>query len=146
MDTCPYTDKITAYLDGELPPDEAGALETHLADCPQCAAAIDDLRDTVRALSAWSLPDDLPSRAEEIAAAALATTAAPAGRRRSGISTAWFAASVASALLGFLLGAWMLLSGGGQQTGQGAQPLLDDFHPLPLTSGLLDSLEAQEEP
>lgn len=31
---------IHAWLDGQLPPDEAAAIEAHVAECPQCAAKV----------------------------------------------------------------------------------------------------------
>lgn len=38
-----YTDKIILYLDDELPPAEAAALETHMASCPACEAEFEAL-------------------------------------------------------------------------------------------------------
>jgi hypothetical protein len=37
-------ENLSAYLDGELPPDEAAAVRAHLDDCPVCLAAERDLR------------------------------------------------------------------------------------------------------
>src|ERR1039457_4741422 len=34
----PWTEKLDAYFDGELPADEARALQEHLRGCPACAA------------------------------------------------------------------------------------------------------------
>lgn len=51
MKTCAWFERVEAYIDGETPSGEA--LETHLAQCPQCqahAAAIQKMRrgiDTV---------------------------------------------------------------------------------------------------
>jgi serine/threonine-protein kinase len=38
---------VTAFLDGELPMDEASSVESHVASCPRCG----EVRDEVRALS-----------------------------------------------------------------------------------------------
>lgn len=35
---------IHTWLDGQLPPDEAAALEAHVAECPQCAAKVAEER------------------------------------------------------------------------------------------------------
>jgi len=42
-----WTDKLSDYLDGELPADERYAVESHLAGCDQCAAVLEDLRRVV---------------------------------------------------------------------------------------------------
>lgn len=41
---CPSAERLSAWLDGELPPAEATALAGHAAACPACAAALSDLR------------------------------------------------------------------------------------------------------
>ena len=50
--TCPPELTWAVYADGELPPDEARAVEAHLAGCPRCRALIAALRDENRVLSA----------------------------------------------------------------------------------------------
>lgn len=54
-----YTDQLSAYLDGELPPAERTALEAHLDGCAECRAILDDLRAIVAAAPAYegTLPD-----------------------------------------------------------------------------------------
>ena len=146
MSTCQFTDRLTAYLHGEVPAEEAAAIEAHLAECPACSESLSELKSTADALAAWTLDSDLTSRAEAIVTAALSATTAKPVSRKNGFSVAWFAASVASAVLGFLLGAWVLLASSGSQPQQGSEPLLDDFHPLPLGSRLLESLEEKEAP
>jgi len=42
-----FTDKLSDYLDGELPADERAALEAHLTGCAQCAAVLADLKRVV---------------------------------------------------------------------------------------------------
>ncbi|KAA1423765.1 anti-sigma factor [Mumia zhuanghuii] len=46
----------TAYLEDALPPEEARAVEAHLAGCPGCTTYVDQMRRTVRELG--SLEDD----------------------------------------------------------------------------------------
>ncbi len=42
---------IHAWLDGELPPEERAALEAHIAECEQCAAAVAEARGFIAASS-----------------------------------------------------------------------------------------------
>jgi anti-sigma factor RsiW len=42
-----WTDTLSEYLDGELPPDQMRAVEAHLAGCPECAAVLRDLEAVV---------------------------------------------------------------------------------------------------
>ncbi len=63
MDAAEYdrwTDRLSDYLDGELSAGERAALETHLAGCRGCAAALDELRAVIAA--AGSLVDEPPAR------------------------------------------------------------------------------------
>jgi len=42
-----WTDRLSEYLDGDLAPEERAEMESHLAACPACAAALQDLGDLV---------------------------------------------------------------------------------------------------
>ena len=42
-----WTDRLSEYLDDELPPDERAALEVHLRQCAACGAVLADLRRVV---------------------------------------------------------------------------------------------------
>jgi hypothetical protein len=44
----PWIDRLSEYLDGELPEWERLALESHLESCPDCSAIVSDLRRVVR--------------------------------------------------------------------------------------------------
>ena len=55
-----WTDRLSEYLDGELPEGTRDKLEAHLADCPECSAVLDQLRGVVD--SAHGLDDRLPGR------------------------------------------------------------------------------------
>lgn len=50
---------LVDYLDGELPPDRAKALELHLDLCPPCVAFLNTYRGTVKAARALQ-PEDIP--------------------------------------------------------------------------------------
>jgi hypothetical protein len=43
----PWVDRLSEYLDGELIPEERGALEAHLVACDSCAETLDELRSVV---------------------------------------------------------------------------------------------------
>jgi anti-sigma factor RsiW len=42
-----WTDKLSDFLDGELTPDDARAVEAHLRGCAECAAVLEDLKRVV---------------------------------------------------------------------------------------------------
>ena len=42
-----WTDKLSEYLDGELSPEDRGAVDAHLRECSDCARVLDDLRRVV---------------------------------------------------------------------------------------------------
>jgi negative regulator of sigma E activity len=51
-----WTDRLSDYLDGELTPDEAAAVDAHLRGCADCAAVLNDLKQVVaRAQAAAAL-------------------------------------------------------------------------------------------
>lgn len=45
--THPWTERLSEYLDGELPPPERAALEAHLAECAECTDTLAGLRRVV---------------------------------------------------------------------------------------------------
>jgi hypothetical protein len=51
-------ERLSAYLDQELPPDERAAVEAHLSACPECAAFLTELAAVDEA--AASLPAEAP--------------------------------------------------------------------------------------
>lgn len=55
-----WTDRLSEYLDDELPPDERAALEAHLRQCTACGAVLADLKRIVT--RAHGLEDRLPDR------------------------------------------------------------------------------------
>ncbi len=74
-----WTDRLSEYLDGELSGAERVELEAHLAGCPECVAALDELRRVMaRAGSLEDRPpaaDLWPDIAARIGAGAPATAA-----------------------------------------------------------------------
>jgi anti-sigma factor (TIGR02949 family) len=65
-------DRLSAYLDGELPAEERARVEAHLRGCDTCARFGGEFRATVRALRAHLLrPAKLPAEVQERLRAAL---------------------------------------------------------------------------
>src|SRR5688572_15189038 len=54
---CESKELIVGYVYGEVPPDERGAFETHLAACVDCRTEIEELRATRTHLSLWAPPE-----------------------------------------------------------------------------------------
>jgi anti-sigma factor RsiW len=51
---------VTEHLEGALPPSLAAAMQTHLTGCAGCAAYLDQIRATIRALGRLRT-DELPA-------------------------------------------------------------------------------------
>jgi hypothetical protein len=133
-----WTDRLSEYLDDELPPGERAALEGHLTQCAECSATLADLRRVVaraRALESTGPATDLwPGIATRIGAAAAAGPAVRAiGMRR-------FAFSLPQLLAAGI--ALMVLSGGSvwllrPASGPAAGPTIaSGVAPAPAESGL----------
>jgi len=67
--TCqPVLERISAYLDGDLPAATCGEVERHCRECPECAALFEGLRRTVglcREVGQAPLPASVRDRARE---------------------------------------------------------------------------------
>jgi anti-sigma-K factor RskA len=103
------------YLLGGLEAGERERFEAHLAGCPSCAAAVDDLVGT-SALLARAVPSyDVPAGLEGRTFAAIERAAAPAPRRPRGPRRLVLAFATAAALAAGLLGGSLLVGrdGGG---------------------------------
>ena len=104
--THPGEAQVDAYLDGELAAGDARELETHLAQCPECARFRDSrlaLRAAIRArVPAFQAPDMLRQRVRDALAAA-----APAPRR-FGMASVWRPLALAASLATVALGSWNL--------------------------------------
>ena len=82
-DPCPYSVDVSAWVDGELAPFEADALDAHLEACLPCAAELSELqrlRVQLRSLPLRRVPEGLW---EAAATQALAYSKADSHRRRS---------------------------------------------------------------
>ncbi|HEX5633072.1 MAG TPA: zf-HC2 domain-containing protein [Gemmatimonadales bacterium] len=108
-----WTDRLSEYVDGELPAGERLALEAHLAECAECRAIVDDLRAVVT--TARRLPDLPPARDLWPTIAERTTGVLPfAPRRAPRVAVTWPRLAAAAALfLAIGSGAtWFALGGG----------------------------------
>jgi hypothetical protein len=55
------TERLSAFVDGDLPPAEAQALRTHAAGCPRCTLSIGELRTMLTAARALERPEPPPT-------------------------------------------------------------------------------------
>ena len=105
-----WTDRLSEYLDDELPPAERAALEGHLAQCAECSATLADLRRVVaraRALESTGPATDLwPGIATRIGAAPALRAEGRTGARAHGRFTFSLPQLLAAGI------ALMVLSGG----------------------------------
>src|SRR5262249_3385184 len=62
-------EELMAYLDGELPVDQANEVLSHLELCPECQALAVDFRSLSRELMAWEIESAEVSISSEINAA-----------------------------------------------------------------------------
>jgi anti-sigma factor RsiW len=82
-----WTDRLSEYVDGDLPDGDRIALEAHLQSCADCSAIVGDLRRVVRrarTLKPQVPPSDLwPAIAQRIGAKAAAGTIVDMASRRT---------------------------------------------------------------
>ena len=120
-----WTDRLSEYLDGDMPAEEAGRLERHVASCAGCAATLAELREVVAA--AATLPDTPPARDlwPDIAArltprgpSGVGTRVVPlqagrpAGRRRVSFTVSQLLAAGIALILFSAGGAWLTVRAG----------------------------------
>jgi hypothetical protein len=55
------TERLSAFVDGELPPAEAAAVRAHASGCAACTAALADLRALVTNVRALDVPEPPPT-------------------------------------------------------------------------------------
>lgn len=101
-----WTDRLSEYVDGELEPRTARALEAHLAGCARCRAIADDLRRISaggRALPVVPPAADLWQGIESRIHASGIMPLRPAPRR-AGLFVSWPRLAAAGLLLGLATG------------------------------------------
>jgi anti-sigma factor (TIGR02949 family) len=114
---CPEVRQLCAvYLDGELTPAEAAALDAHLAECESCAAELELEREVAAALREGAVSLAAPEGFARSVTAALAARqrgrparlAALAGRWRHALAAAAAVLLVATAALGHGMQQWLV--------------------------------------
>jgi len=112
-----WTDRLSEYIDGELPEDERARVESHLAGCAACTATLHDLTRIVEeARGRRPLPprEDLwPGIAERIGADGAAAGSLRAGRAARRVTFTMPQLAAAAVLLAAISGsvAWRLHPG-----------------------------------
>jgi predicted anti-sigma-YlaC factor YlaD len=116
--TCETTVSLGVYLLGALEPAERAAVEAHLATCPQCRDALDELSGVPSLLDRLSLDDLVPEPVppsedlfERVAARAREENAALDAPRRARHRRLLAAAAAATVLAGGGIAAWAALGG-----------------------------------
>jgi anti-sigma factor RsiW len=124
-----WTDRLSEYLDDELPADERTALEAHLRHCARCGAVLADLKRIVtraRGLEDRAPDHDLwPGVAARIGAASTPAGFAallPARRRRWSFSLPQLAAAGIALMAVSGGAAWLLHPAGGSPAVAGRLP------------------------
>jgi anti-sigma factor RsiW len=138
-----WTDRLSAYLDGEFDPEARREVERHLAECPECAAVLTDLRRIVAAAPGYQGTAPSSDLWQGIAARIDRGKVVPLGRWRM----PWRSLLAAGLLLGVGAGsAWWWLEGrpGARQTIAKA-PALVSAAPVALTSSGYDAAIAELE-
>ena len=99
----PWSDRLSEYMDGDLPVAEARALERHLAECEACRTALAELKTVLLRLSSDPVtPADQPTEREW---ARIRRAILPSRRR-------WLVpAALAASLLGLAAVGGLLLRG-----------------------------------
>ena len=122
------TDRLSAYLDGELGPDGRAEVEAHLARCGECTRTLDELRRV--AARARSLRDSAPPPAVWEAVARHIEGASPAGvvpiepaARAGRASAGWRLSLTVPQLIAAGLMLMMVSAGGGYWLRRPATPV-----------------------
>jgi anti-sigma factor RsiW len=103
MNRCPETERIEAWLDGELPAGAAQAFESHLAGCRDCAREAAALRRLYAHLRALPLMDPGPGLTERIL-----DRAAPSRVRRRQLAVVGWVYTAVSAVSTFAFISWIV--------------------------------------
>ncbi len=101
--------QVDAYLDGELVAGDARALETHLAQCPECTR-FRDRRLELRAAIVTGVPtyQAPPALRERVRAAARGSPPSARAPRRFTVQNVWRPLALAASFAVVALGSWTL--------------------------------------
>jgi len=76
-DACPTDLELAAHVDGRDQPDERRRIESHVAACPACLAAVDEVRGLLADETAVLVPGAVIEAARALVPAAIGATAGP---------------------------------------------------------------------
>lgn len=117
-----WTDRLSEYLDGDVGPEDRGAVEAHLEGCPRCRTVLEELRAV--ADGAAALPDLPPARdlwpgiearlapRSASPAAVMTDDVIPIRRRRVAMTVPQLVAAGIALVLFSAGGVWMAVAGG----------------------------------
>jgi hypothetical protein len=94
------TERLSAYMDGELAEGERTEVDSHLRACPACAGYLEDLRGVEAA--ARALPLDVPDGYFEAFPGRVRQRLAAGRRRRAILVPAWIGAAAAAVVLALI--------------------------------------------
>ncbi len=122
-----WTERLSEYLDGELPPEERAAVAAHLEHCGECSATLEELRRVVaraRGLESTGPATDLwPGIAQRIGAGpAPAPTLEPSRFRRVSFSLPQLLAAGIALMVLSGGSVWLLRPGGASTARVATQP------------------------
>jgi len=100
--------QLDAYLDGELAAVDARELETHLAQCPECAQVRDGRLELRAAITAHVPAFPAPAALRERVRGALRAAAPARVPRRLAVLRLWRPLALAASLAGVAVGSWRL--------------------------------------
>ena len=127
-----WTNRLSEYLDGELPESERATLEAHLRACPDCRATLEQLRRVVARAQAL---DDTPPTTDLWPAIArhvgVVSLDARRARRRLSFTVPQLAAAAVALTLLSAGSAWLLL-----RRPAGARPSQSTTTPSPILTNV----------
>jgi hypothetical protein len=133
-------DRATAYLTGELSDAERAVVESHLSDCAECRAGLENVRTALRAVSSWPREPDLaPELENRILRGFRGSLPAQSGGERR-----WRRSRTAAVIVGVLCGS--LGFAAGRLTGGGTGNSDSAASPAAADSSLRSYLLLLEEP
>jgi anti-sigma factor RsiW len=141
MSCAPTRERLSAYVDAELPPDEAAAVAEHLTTCAACGREYGDLLETVRTLREGLVrhraPDVLRAR---VRAALRDEGASRVGPVRRDVGVPWRAVAAAVVIARGSSGLTLLAARGGRPAASAEAAISDEILASHIRSLMPDHL------
>jgi hypothetical protein len=132
-------DRLSAYLDAELPVDEARMVDAHVRSCGSCAQELAELRLAAAALA------DLPEVDVPRSFALTPADARPAGRVPAGLSSLNSGLRITGGVLAAALAVILVLDAGGIVGEDGGDSGADNAATAEMAANALGPLEREDE-